>query len=162
MDLFKQRGHSSSLVTLMHARFATEAPTVSFVHDYPGHVNSNIARGTTGVLSQVMGLVKLLGPLVYIPEQESGERHLYFATSARFKAKEGIDGAIPLTGEVTLARGIDGVEGSGVYSADQVNETAKPAVEELLTKYIAEGYMDKIWAMFEEEYKRIADLPRRE
>jgi hypothetical protein len=98
--------------------------------------------------------------LLSIPERESGERHLFFATSARYQAKEGVDEAVPLGKGVEVARGIDGVEGSGVYSADQVNEGAGPAVEELLEKFKEEGLVEKVWGMIEEEYDRIAKLPK--
>jgi hypothetical protein len=159
-DLVKNRGHSSSITTLIHAHFAQQAPTVSFVHDFPGFVKSGIARGTTGLLWGGMTFLKLLGPLLSIPEQESGERHLFFATSARYQAKEGAEEAVPLGKGVRVARGIDGVEGSGVYSADQVNEDAGLAVEELLETFKKEGLVEKVWRMIEEEYDRIAKLPK--
>lgn len=83
----------------------------------------------------------------------------FFATSARFKAKEGIENAVPLGDGIMAARGIDGIQGSGVYSSDQMNESADAAVEQLLEKYKSEGMMDKLWAIFEEEYERISNLP---
>jgi hypothetical protein len=88
-DILKHRGHGSSIATLINAHFAQQAPTVSFIHDFPGNVKSGIGRGASGLLSGVLSIYNFLGPLIYIPEQESGERHLFFATSARFQAKEG-------------------------------------------------------------------------
>jgi len=158
-DRIKLRGHSSSILTLIHAHFAQQAPTVSFIHDFPGNVKSGIARGTTGLVWGVLAVLELLGQWIYIPEQESGERHLFFATSARFPAKEGVEEAVPLGEGVGVARGIDGVEGSGVYSADQVNESAGPAVEELLERFKKDRLVEKVWGMIEEEYQRIAQLP---
>ena len=160
VDMIKNRGHGSSIVTLIHAHFAQQAPTVSFIHDFPGNVKSGIGRGTTGLLSGVLTVFNILGPLIYIPEQESGERHLFFATSARFQAKEGLEEAVPLGEGVGVARGIDGLEGSGVYSTDQVNESAGPAVEELLEGFKREGLVEKIWGTIEEEFGRIAKLPK--
>jgi hypothetical protein len=43
------RGHTVSLLTLTMAHFASKAPTVSFVHDYPGFVKTNVGREMTGV-----------------------------------------------------------------------------------------------------------------
>lgn len=97
---------------------------------------------------------------MYIPEKESGARHLFFATSARFRAKEGFEESVPLGEGVGIARGIDGAEGSGVYSADEVNESAGPSVEELLEGFKKEGLVEKIWGMIEEDYERIAKLPK--
>jgi hypothetical protein len=157
-DRMKERGHGGSIVTLIHAHFAQQAPTVSFIHDFPGAVKSGIARGTTGLLSGILTVIKLLGPLVNIPEQESGERHLFFATSARFPAKDGVEKAVPLGEGVGIARGVDGVAGSGVYSADQVNESAGPAVEVLLERLRKEGLVEKIWGIIEDDYERIASF----
>jgi len=159
-NVVQQRGHSSAICTLMLIHFAQQAPTVSFIHDYPGFVKSGIARGTTGMTWGFMTVAQLLSPLFSIPEQESGARHLFLATSARFRAKEGIEEAVPLGEGVEIARGNDGVEGSGVYSIDQNNESAGLAVEELLENYKKEGMVEKVWGMIEEEYERIAKLPK--
>lgn len=159
-EFFKARGHGSSIVTSINAHFAQQAPTVSFIHDYPGNVKSGIARGTTGLLWGVLTVFTLLGSLMYIPEQESGERHLFFATSARFPAKQGVEEAIPLGEGVEVARGIDGVEGSGAYSTDEVNESAGPAVVELLEKFKREELVEKVWKIIEEDFERIAKLPK--
>jgi hypothetical protein len=156
----KQRGHGGSILSLIHEHFAEKAPTVSFIHDYPGAVKSGIGRGTSGMVAGVYTLLKLLGPLVWIPEQESGERHLYLLTSARFRAKEGVEEAVPLGEGVEVARGIDGAEGSGIYSTDEKNESAGSAVVELLTKFKKEGLVDKIWGAIDEEYERLAKLPK--
>jgi hypothetical protein len=157
-DTLKHRGHGSAILTLIHEHFAQQAPTVSFIHDFPGSVKSGIARGTTGLLSVVLTTTRLLGPLLYIPESESVARHLFFATSARYRPKEGVEEAVPLGEGVQAARGIDGIEGGGVYSADQVNENAGPDVEELLEKYKKEGLVEKVWGMIEQEYERIKML----
>ena len=144
----------------MLIHFVQQAPTVSFIHDYPGFVKSGLARGTTGITWGLMTLAQLLSPLLSIPEQESGARHLFLATSARFRAKEGVEEAVPLGEGVKVARGNDGVEGSGVYSIDQNNDSAGAAVEELLKNYRKEGTMEKVWEMIEEEYERIEKLPK--
>ncbi|KAN0090007.1 hypothetical protein V8E51_018586 [Hyaloscypha variabilis] len=159
-NVLKQRGHSSAIMTLLMLHFAQQAPTVSFIHDYPGFVKSGIARGTKGLLWGFMALSNLLGPFVQIPEKESGARHVFLATSERYKAKEGVEGAVPLGGGVGIARGNDGVEGSGVYSIDQVNDSAGPAVEVLLEKLKEEGYVEKIWGIIEEDYEKISKLPK--
>jgi hypothetical protein len=102
----------------------------------------------------------VIGPLIYIPNQESGERHLFLATSARYPARTGgntVPG-VPLAGGVAVARGTDGKSGSGVYSVDWDGESAGPKVEELLAKFRKEGMVEKVWKHTEEEYKRITGL----
>jgi hypothetical protein len=155
------RGHSSSVLTLILVHFTQQAPTVSFVHDFPGGVRSGIARGTTGLLGGVLAVANFVGPLLmYVPEKESGERHLFYMTSVRYRAKEGGDNSVPLLEGVEVARGIDGVEGSGLYSADQKNENAGREVEVLLGSMREEGMAEKVWESVEAEYSRIAKLPK--
>jgi len=108
----------------------------------------------------VLTLGAWLGPLVYIPERESGERHLFYVTSARYAAREGQEDAIPLGEGVAVAEGIDGKLGSGVYSADEKNEAAGSAVVELVEGFKKEGLVDVVWSKIEEEYERIAKLPK--
>lgn len=156
-DLFKQRRHSSSIATLTLAHFARIAPTISFVHDFPGNVKSNIGRDTTGVLRGALAVFNLLGPLLRIPESESGERHVYFATSSAFPAAVGDEHSVAITKNANVAEGIDGVAGSGVYTADQYNDTAFPQVQELLTKYKDEGMVEKIYTIIDGEFHRISN-----
>ena len=42
------RGHMSSLVTLSLETIPEKAPKISFIHVYPGFVNTGIARGRKG------------------------------------------------------------------------------------------------------------------
>ena len=155
------RGHVSSLVTLSLEALAKKAPDVSFVHDFPGPVKSGIGRGVKGAAMLILVAVfKIIGPFIYMPNQESGERHLFFATSARYPAGKGGDEAsgVPLAGGVAVARGTSGESGSGVYSVDQYGESAGPPVEELLAKFRKEGMVEKVWEQMEEEYERITGL----
>jgi hypothetical protein len=69
----------------------------------------------------------LIGPMIYIPNLECGERHLFLATSVMYPAgtSEGTT-EVPLPTGLAVARGTDGKSGSGVYSIDQFNESAGP------------------------------------
>jgi hypothetical protein len=159
----QQRGHASSLVTLSLEALAKKAPDVAFIHDFPGPVKSGIARGTKGGLMFVMKAASaILGPFIYIPNQESGERHLFLATSARYPALVGTSGGaangVPLAGRVEIARGTTGKSGSGVYSVDQYGESAGPQVEELLANFRKEGMVEKVWKDTEEQFQRITGL----
>jgi hypothetical protein len=161
VPLLSQRGHASSLVTLSLEALAKKAPDVSFIHDFPGPVKSNLARGGQGAAIFILKAVfKVIGPLIYIPTQESGERHLFLATSARYPAGTGDDTAlgVPLAGGVAVARGTSGKSGSGVYSIDWDGESSGTKVEELLAKFRKEGMVEKVWKHTEEEYKRITGL----
>lgn len=155
------RGHASSLVTMSLEALAKKAPDVSFVHDFPGLVKSNLARpGQGAAIFALRMFSKVFGSSDYIPNEECGERHLFFATSARYPAGTGGDGTagVPVADGVVVARGIDGVDGSGVYSIDEQGESAEPKVEELLANFRKDGVVEKLWKHTEDEYKRITGL----
>lgn len=158
LPFLSARGHAASLVTLAHEALAKKAPGVSFVHDFPGPVKSGIGRGATGVMLILKAIFTIIGPLVNIPIQESGERHLFFATSARYPASTGGDTAVGVRGGAAVARGTNGETGSGVYSIDQNGESAGPKVEEVLAKMRKEGVAEKLWKHTEEEYTRITGV----
>ena len=161
LPLMAQRGHASSIVTLSLEALAKKAPDVSFIHNFPGAVRSGIGRGTNGgIMSIVKAVYKLIGPLVYIPTIEAGERHVFLATSARYPAGTNGDAAsgVPLAGGVVISRGTNGKSGSGVYSVDWDGESAGPKVEELLADFRKEGMVEKVWKHTEDEFKRITGV----
>lgn len=152
----KQRAHSASITTLTNAYLAKRAPNVSFIHDFPGQVKSGISRGTSGILGAAYVVINALGPLFFFtPEEESGARHLYYATSARFAPQEGAEESVPLSDGVSVARGVDGVLGGGVYSCDESNEEASTDVEQLLGTYIAQGLDEKVWGEIQQGIDKI-------
>ena len=156
-----QRGQASSLVTLSLEALAKKAPDVAFIHNFPGAVKTNIVRGGEGAAIFILNVVfKIIGPMVNMPNQECGERHLFLATSARYPAGMSRDAAsgVPMVGGVAVARGTNGKSGSGVYSIESDGESAGPKVEELLAKFREEGMVEKVWKDTEDEFKRITGL----
>lgn len=161
ISLFKARGHLTSLVTLSLEAIAQTAPEVSFIHDYPGPVRSGLGRDVKGVAMFLMKVIfAIIGPFIFIPTEESGERHLFLATSARYPPRiGGTDGSgVPLEGELVVARGTDGKEGSGVYSVGWDGESADAKVESLLDVYRKEGMVANVWKYLEDDYVRITGL----
>ena len=153
-------GHGSSLITLSLEALAKQAPDVAFIHDHPGPVKTNLVRGGEGVAIFILSVViKILGPIVNIPIQECGDRHLFLATSARYPPGPGGESAsgVPLADGVAIARGIDGKNGSGVYSVNWEGESSGPKVEALLAKLREEGTVDTVWKDSEKEFKRITE-----
>ena len=158
-SLLSMRGHTASLTTLSLEAVAKKAPDVSFVHDFPGPVKSSLMDGVEGVIFTVIRTVfRIIGPFVYIPNEESGERHLFLATSARYRpARTSGDTAsgVPLADGVAVARGTSGESGSGVYSVDQNGESSGPKVEKLLDSFRKEGMVEQAWKDANDEFKRI-------
>lgn len=145
-DLMKNQGHTASITTLALEGHQKTFPEVSYVHNFPGAVESGIARGSIGFLMRFLKTIfALLGPLVHIPLEEAGQRHLFLCTSARFSA--GPDDAasgVPLVDGLDHARGTNGRAGSGVYSIDANGESASPKVERLLADLREKGLVDQI------------------
>ncbi|CAG7938658.1 unnamed protein product [Penicillium olsonii] len=152
MSMLKLRGHIVSMTELALEKIAEQAPEVSFVHDYPGTVKTGIGRDPNTLLVWLLNVVLLIvGPWIYIPNRESGERHLFFATSAKYPPKVG-DAGVSLIGDRKVAAGTDGKVGSGVYSVHWDGEHA--AGVELLAGFRAH-MAPRVWEHTIAEFKRI-------
>lgn len=154
------RGHSISMTDMMLEHVAQEAPEVSFVHDYPGPVKSGFGRETNSVLMRVaITIFKLVGPLFYIPTRESGERHLFFATSSRYPPRSSADSegasGVPVPSGVSVAGGTDGEVGSGVYAVHWDGESVGPKPLKQLTKLRDENMVKQVWEHTAAEFKRV-------
>lgn len=156
MSVLSLRGHVVSMTDMLLEKLAEQAPEVSFVHDYPGAVKTGIGRDANTMLVQIVSwIMPVIGMFLYIPIKESGERHLFFATSAKYPAPSGETAGVPVPGGVDVADGIDGVSGSGVYSIHWDGESAGPKVVRLLREMREEGMTQQVWDHTEGEFKRI-------
>jgi hypothetical protein len=72
-----------------------------------------------------------------IPFEESGERHLFAATSTRFPPRADRDKYLG------VAEGSDGGVGSGFYRVASDGSTYKPS--KIMEQYRAEGVRSMIW-----------------
>ena len=163
--MLSARGHMASLVTFSHEALAKRAPNVAFVHNFPGPVNSGIGRGATSpAMLLLRAIFTVIGPFINMSNLEAGDRHLFLATSARYASSTGTgedahsDG-VPLADELRIARGSIGQDGSGVYTVDQLGESAGANVEETITRLRGEGVVEKFWKHTEDVYERITGLP---
>lgn len=157
-DFLAHRGHASSILTLSLETLAKRAPTVSFIHNFPGLVKSGIARGTKGPIMGAMKVLSMImGPMFNMPLVEAGDRHVFLATSAKYPPGESADTAsgVRLPGGVGVARGTTGVVGAGVYSVDAQGESADVEVERLLARFRKEGLEEEVWKRIMVELMRI-------
>ncbi|KAI0912847.1 hypothetical protein F4823DRAFT_138569 [Ustulina deusta] len=153
------RGHVTSMITLALNTLAKQAPDVSFIHVYPGFVKTGLSRELKGIgpaISKI--LFKPLMAYLHIPIDETGERQIYFATSARFppvnSQRRDADG-VALGKGVDVAVAVDGKIGGGVYSIDYEAEGTSHKVQERIRIYIGDNTAETIWKHTEAEYKRI-------
>lgn len=165
--MFQQGAHNSTLVTLSHEHLVTMAPNVTFIHTFPGSVKSGIGRDATGMFKILKSAFAILAPLLDVPNLETGERHLFMATSARYRcrqqqndkdSKESSSDGVSLLkdGSVAqVARGVNGEIGSGAYSLNWNGESASSKIEKLVERYRKEGMIEQIWRHVEGEFERI-------
>ncbi|KAJ5773150.1 hypothetical protein N7457_008046 [Penicillium paradoxum] len=154
----KVRGHLTSMTDMALESLAEQAPEVAFINDYPGTVRSGITREVNRLFTWFLSIVLwVIGPLIYIPTRESGERHLFFATSAKYPPRARLDDAdgVALSEGVEVARGTDGEVGSGVYSIGWTGEDSGPQVVEILAGLRAQGMRQKVWEHTVGEFDRI-------
>ena len=160
------RGHICSAMTVSLLALASRHPRVSLVHDYPGLVRTNLIRRDDGLVTRLLGVAFALNRRrhMYVEPDEVGERHAFLCLSGMYPPRgdaDGGDGGVVLgvgIGDdddwLQVARGVDGVVGSGVYSVDEFGD-AVPGVVETLRGYREEGVVEKIWGHVEGEFERI-------
>jgi hypothetical protein len=148
VPLINLKGHLSTLITLGLETVAKTAPEVSFVHDYPGTVR-------TPLLNHMPE--EMLKTLVFVPVDESGERHFYLTTSARFPALNGGSDGVQLGDGDEVALGTTGEVGSGMYSVGSDCESASTEVRGLLAGLREKGMVEEVWRHTEAEFKRITE-----
>ncbi|KAF3929908.1 hypothetical protein AA313_de0202226 [Arthrobotrys entomopaga] len=149
MPMIKSRQAHTTITTVAFDALAKQNPDVSFVHAFPGFVKTE-GQNFPGLLSLVIRTVMWVGGRwILIPEEESGERNLFYATSGIYPP-----GAVGATGTESgndeeakegevVAVGLDGVKGSGCYTLHW-DGTAKHG-NPVLLKYREDGFPEKVW-----------------
>lgn len=148
-SLNKCGAHASLMGDFFLEGMAQRHPHTSFVHAYPSGVATGLMRELP--IGRVLtAVVKTLLGAFMVPIEESGERHLFAATSGRFPPKAEGEGR-----EGDAAVGSDGTVGSGSYWASWDGEVF-PANEKL-DKTRAEGAVEKVVQHTEEVFKRVCE-----
>ena len=160
VPLLAMRGHLCTLISLGLEAAAKNAPDVTFVHDYPGTVDTALSTRMEGIKGVIIrAYIYFLGRWVCVPIEESGERHLYLMTSARYpplNSGTSRDFEVPLSDGVEVSRGSNGQVGSGVYSVGWDGESLSLAAQNMLAGYREQGMVEEIWQHTESEFQRIA------
>ncbi|KAK4561531.1 hypothetical protein LTR86_004849 [Recurvomyces mirabilis] len=163
----KFRNQALSMMTLSMEVLAEQNPGVGFIHTAPGSVNADGSRARSGIFREpglINGTLRCFSWLALmlgynLTPEEAGDRHLYYATSARYpsKASEKSDvKVVPMGEEVEVSEGTDQVVGSGVYTPGPDGESwATDKVKGCLAR-MREGYVPaKVWEYIEGEFVRI-------
>ncbi|EAU38702.1 conserved hypothetical protein [Aspergillus terreus NIH2624] len=137
--------HSITMTSLSMEHLASIHPAVSFIHVYPGLVGTNIY--TNSFPAPVSTFYNYaMWPFMWpfsVNLRESGERHLFHLSSARYPAKQGIvSQGVPLeTGDV--ATGTTGEAGSGAYLLNWKGDV-RPSTE-ILAQYREQKIPEFVW-----------------
>ncbi|CAN8098026.1 unnamed protein product [Discula destructiva] len=162
IPLSAARTHSSTMMTLGLESLAKKAPEVSFIHDFPGSVNTNLIRSGDGAFMQVLKytfkITGALGLSLRTPAVEVGERHTFYCTSSRFPPRDDVPSTaagVGLPDGVSAALGVDGQPGSGMYSVDGQSESADSSIVALLAEYMKDGTAEKLSTYTDSELQRV-------
>ncbi|KAF2733834.1 hypothetical protein EJ04DRAFT_512866 [Polyplosphaeria fusca] len=162
MPFTRIRPHITSMISLVFETLSDQAPTVSFIHDFPGAVPTPLGHETPGFLGMLYRIFMwtLKYPLyrwVCVPIKESGERHVYLATSARYPPREGNAVGVPLQGGTDVESGTDGGKGSGMYAVDWDCDNRSSSVVPVLDRLRKKGVKELVWEHTNGEFVRIAN-----
>ena len=133
------QAHTISMNALFSEELAQRYPLTSIVNSNPGAVRSNLLKRHSYVLGLLEHVVMMVAWLLgwFVPEAESGERHLFASTTDMFASSES------QSGKEGTAIGSDGHLGSGAYLIDfKADKTGKDAV---LKNLRAKGMREKVW-----------------
>ncbi|KAH8430541.1 uncharacterized protein LDX57_008205 [Aspergillus melleus] len=128
--------HAITMNSVAMEHLAALYPQTSFVHSFPGVVRTRLDRDLSGIARSAMSTLIFLARPWEISFEESGERHLYAATSLRFASQMCGD-------KVDAAEGSNGMIGSGFYRLDSTGSTYKPS--RIMQVYREQGVRGLIW-----------------
>jgi len=153
--------HTSTMNTLALAEVASSHPSISCVHVFPGVV----VTPSFATLSEdwyfplrflFMRVVIPIAKLFTVSLPESGERHLFHATSARYPpagVRNPPGAGVALPNGVEVAKGEDWKEGSGCYL---LNWNGEPTGDKkLLEEYRKKDMGKRIWEHTQEVFDRV-------
>ena len=113
-SLRQAAAHAITMTDFTFEEMAKKNPTVSFVHTYPGVVKTGFAKEAGFAIKAASQLALTVFSRWTVGIDESGERHLYAATSAAYPPKGGEKGGVEV-GDGKVKEGSAGEIGSGAY-----------------------------------------------
>ncbi|KAL9594656.1 MAG: hypothetical protein Q9219_006917 [cf. Caloplaca sp. 3 TL-2023] len=160
-DNFSMRNaamHTSTVNTLFLQGIAAKNPTVSCIHIFPGVVVTKgynlLAEDSWPQLRWMFVWLALpVMRVLTISLDESGQRHLFHATSARYPPAEGSEKGVTMPRGLGTVEGSDGKVGSGCYLLGPKGETLGD--KKLLEEFRKKETGKKIWEHTMEVFERV-------
>jgi NAD(P)-dependent dehydrogenase (short-subunit alcohol dehydrogenase family) len=142
--------HAGAMTNLAFLRLASKNPGTSYIHSFPAVVETGVGRDAFGVYEPLAKpIIWLIKMAMQVKPVESGERHLFAATSPSFAPKASSEGI------KDAAVGGDGVKGSGSYLLNWNNDVL--ADQKAAKKMRDEGGEAKVWEHTEEVFKKVCE-----
>ena len=151
-SLRKAAAHAITMTDFTFEEMAKKTPSVSFVHAYPGAVKTGFAKEAgfaVRAASQVA--LALLSPWT-VGIEESGERHLFAATSAAYPPRAGQKCGVGVR-EGEVKKGSAGQVGSGAYLIGSDGDVR--ANEKVLKEMRSQDAGAKVWEHTMEMFERV-------
>ena len=140
-SLASAANHCITMTDFTFEHLARECSTVSFVHAFPGYVKTGFSKEAGMLVRSGLWMVSQILRPIFTSIEESGERHLYIATSRAYPANSGMEMGAELGAE-TVKKGSTGVIG-GAYLIGADCEVR--ANEKVLAELRQKGAGQKIW-----------------
>ncbi|KAL4778218.1 hypothetical protein BJX76DRAFT_366574 [Aspergillus varians] len=151
----KKCGHHASLMGNFYLEgMASRYRGTSFLHAYPSGVATGLFRDVPGGWILSAALPFLLRPFM-VPLEESGERHLFAATSGRFPAAGDLAGQSEGEEGGDVAVGSDGRLGSGCYWVSWDGEVFPQNGK--IDRTRAQGAVESVIGHTEEVFRRVCE-----
>jgi len=129
--------HAITMNSISMEYLASQHPQISFIHSFPGVVRTRLDRHFGTVTKYAFSALLLLFRTWEIPFNESGERHLYAATSPLFPPQKYKDSTLD------AAEGSEGYKGSGSYRINQHGSAYSSS--KIMQIYREDGTRKMIW-----------------
>ena len=113
-SLRKAAGHAITMTDFTFEEMAKKNPSVSFVHAYPGAVKTGFVKEASFAIRTATQLALTVFSRWTVGIEESGERHLFVATSAAYPPSDGQKCGVEV-GDGGVKKGSAGAVGSGAY-----------------------------------------------
>ena len=150
-SLFNNISHVAFMTTFFFEAIVRQHPALSCLHVFPGLVKT--AEFENGQFPQWLKwffawiFLPLVTPLC-ISVEECGERNLFHATNGMYPGTQnpdtGTSRSTPVPDGCHVARGINGMDGSGVYNVDWNGEIIKRC-ESVFREWREKGMDKTIW-----------------
>ncbi|KAJ5121929.1 hypothetical protein N7526_008866 [Penicillium atrosanguineum] len=147
LGFIPRRDHVSAMITLGLEEMARQAPSITFIHEFPGLVQTQAVDAWPGALGVIVRFVVFVaGRFICVSQEECAERHVFLATSSHYP---------PASGDEKPAIGTAGATGGGVYSLAWDGEAGGSKSQEALAKLRVAGMDEMLRKHTEGEFKRI-------